>query len=316
MRGTLLACGFFFFPSPRGQSRGVEGLSGAAKLTAVLEEVSVTQARLKTLTARFEQRKESRLLAEPSVSRGRFYFEVPDKVRWEYETPRQMTVVAAGVSRSPIARERRAERIEVGRMQRKVVGFLTVSERSTSSRATSRSPSAIRASPPTSSSSSSRPRTSQEADRERHGRDRPRPLRAGGGLLRRSGRDRTAYSFSEIVLDGPVRRLRSASTSPRGQGGRDQAARRRLIFHPPPRSSLRTFKRSNVRTFERSRCSCGDSGRGIVSGRRRGPGRMERTGQFTIVARDAAGGARAGELITAHGVVHTPAFMPVARRRA
>jgi queuine tRNA-ribosyltransferase len=33
------------------------------------------------------------------------------------------------------------------------------------------------------------------------------------------------------------------------------------------------------------------------------------SGQFTVVARD--GGARAGELATAHGVVRTPAFMPV-----
>ncbi len=34
-------------------------------------------------------------------------------------------------------------------------------------------------------------------------------------------------------------------------------------------------------------------------------------GTFTVVAADPASGARAGELVTAHGVVRTPAFMPV-----
>ena len=35
------------------------------------------------------------------------------------------------------------------------------------------------------------------------------------------------------------------------------------------------------------------------------------SGEFTLVARDGGSGARAGELVTAHGVVRTPAFMPV-----
>ena len=34
-------------------------------------------------------------------------------------------------------------------------------------------------------------------------------------------------------------------------------------------------------------------------------------GAFTIAASDPASGARAGELVTAHGTVRTPAFMPV-----
>jgi queuine tRNA-ribosyltransferase len=34
-------------------------------------------------------------------------------------------------------------------------------------------------------------------------------------------------------------------------------------------------------------------------------------GKFDVVARDETSGARAGELVTAHGVVRTPAFMPV-----
>ncbi len=36
-----------------------------------------------------------------------------------------------------------------------------------------------------------------------------------------------------------------------------------------------------------------------------------RSGSFSVVAADTAGAARAAELVTAHGVVRTPAFMPV-----
>jgi len=207
MRGTLLACGLLVFPvTAAAQSRGVEGLSGAAKLTAVLEEVSATQARLKTLTARFEQRKESRLLAEPSVSRGRFYFEVPDKVRWEYETPRQMTVVAAGgVALTYRPAERRAERIEVGRMQRKVVGFLTVSEPldqltryfSVTLRDPGKPANFVILLQPTSYQVKKRiANVTVEIDRARFVPVAVSYVEADG--------DKTAYSFSEIVLDGPV----------------------------------------------------------------------------------------------------------------
>jgi len=107
----------------------LSSLSGAEKLTAVLERVSAAQTGLESITARFVQRKESRLLAEPSLSRGVFYFKAPDRVRWEYDPPRSMVVVlSGGVALTYRAAERRAERIEIGRMQRRVFGFLTATE--------------------------------------------------------------------------------------------------------------------------------------------------------------------------------------------
>ncbi len=105
------------------------GIRGADKLAALVQRVSQVQASLKTLSADFEQRRTSRLLAEPSVSHGKFYFEAPDSVRWEYTSPRPMTVLLAGgvaITYRPL--EKRAERIEVGRAQRRVFRFLSAAE--------------------------------------------------------------------------------------------------------------------------------------------------------------------------------------------
>lgn len=104
-------------------------LRGAEKLAALVQRVTQVQAGTTTLQARFEQRKTSRLLAEPTVSRGRFYYKNPDMVRWEYETPRPMTVLLAGgvvITYRPA--EKRAERVEVGRMQRRVFRFVGAAE--------------------------------------------------------------------------------------------------------------------------------------------------------------------------------------------
>ncbi|MGD1148494.1 MAG: outer membrane lipoprotein carrier protein LolA [Thermoanaerobaculaceae bacterium] len=105
------------------------GLHGAEKLAALVQRVSQVQASLTTLTAGFEQRRTSRLLAEPSVSRGTFYFKAPDSIRWEYESPRRMTVLLTGgvaITYRPL--EKRAERVEVGRAQRRVFRFVSAAE--------------------------------------------------------------------------------------------------------------------------------------------------------------------------------------------
>ncbi len=102
---------------------------GGEKVAAIVQRVSQAQAGTKTLQAQFEQRRTSRLLAEPSVSRGRFYFKAPDQVRWEYEPPHQMSVLlTGGVALTYRPAEKRAERIEVGRRQRKVFRFLGAAE--------------------------------------------------------------------------------------------------------------------------------------------------------------------------------------------
>ena len=104
-------------------------LRGTEKLVTLLERVSTVQRATTTLTARFEQRRASRVLVAPSVSKGRFYYAAPDSVRWEYETPRAMTVlVSGGTVLTYRPAEKRAERIEVGRVQRKFFKFFGVGE--------------------------------------------------------------------------------------------------------------------------------------------------------------------------------------------
>jgi outer membrane lipoprotein carrier protein len=112
-----------------GQEPMPPGLRGADKLNALVHRVSQVQASVKTLTADFEQVRTSRLLAEPSNSRGRFYYRAPDSVRWDYEVPREMTVlISGGVALTYRPAEKRAERIEVGKAQRRVLRFISAAE--------------------------------------------------------------------------------------------------------------------------------------------------------------------------------------------
>ena len=105
------------------------GLHGIDKLNALVQRISQVQSGIETLTAEFVQRRSSRLLAAPSVSSGTFYFKAPDDVRWEYNSPRPMTVLlAGGVATTYRPAEKRAERIEVGRAQRRVFRFITAAE--------------------------------------------------------------------------------------------------------------------------------------------------------------------------------------------
>jgi len=121
---ALLACSSAF-----GQEPLPPGLHGADRLAALVQRVSQVQSSLTTLTAGFEQRRTSKLLAEPSVSRGTFYFKAPDSVRWEYDSPRPMTVLlAGGVAITYRPAEKRAERVEVGRAQRRVLRFISAAE--------------------------------------------------------------------------------------------------------------------------------------------------------------------------------------------
>jgi outer membrane lipoprotein carrier protein len=105
------------------------GLRGVEKLAALVRRVSQVQTSLATLNADFEQTRTSHLLAAPSVSHGRFYFRAPDSVRWEYDAPREMIVlITGGVAITYRPAEKRAERIEVGRAQRRVFRFISATE--------------------------------------------------------------------------------------------------------------------------------------------------------------------------------------------
>lgn len=51
------------------------------------ESIQKESAKIKSLKANFTQSKHMKILARPLVSKGRFYFQAPDSVRWEYVSP-------------------------------------------------------------------------------------------------------------------------------------------------------------------------------------------------------------------------------------
>ena len=51
------------------------------------EVVQKESSKIKSISAHFSQKKHMRILTKPLVSKGHFYFQAPDSVRWEYTSP-------------------------------------------------------------------------------------------------------------------------------------------------------------------------------------------------------------------------------------
>lgn len=107
-------------PDPR-----ASGLSAADRVLVLLDRVRAAQAEIRSLTADFVQRRESELLLETEESRGRFAFQRPDRVLWEYETPDPMRVLVDG-SRMLTWYQAldRAELVEVGRYSDRILQYM------------------------------------------------------------------------------------------------------------------------------------------------------------------------------------------------
>ena len=98
------------------------------RLTVLVERVKAEQQKLKTLEARFVQVQESSLLAAPEKATGRFSYTAPDRVRWEYEAPKPISVVIRGEEMTTWYRDlQRAELIKVGRYSSQVFKYLGAS---------------------------------------------------------------------------------------------------------------------------------------------------------------------------------------------
>jgi outer membrane lipoprotein-sorting protein len=111
------------------------GLEPSARLERLVERTKAEQAKMRTLSARFVQRRVSALLAAPEESRGQFLLAVESRgtsaeaeasrVRWEYASPKPMTVViAAGEMTTWYQDLGRAERVKVGRYADQVFKYL------------------------------------------------------------------------------------------------------------------------------------------------------------------------------------------------
>jgi outer membrane lipoprotein-sorting protein len=103
-------------------------LSGTQRVEALIGRVKAEQAKIKTLEAAFTQRQESSMLIEPDVSQGVFSYEAPNAVRWEYTTPKPISVVIDGEQMLTWYRDLgRAERLKVGRYSNQVLKYLGAS---------------------------------------------------------------------------------------------------------------------------------------------------------------------------------------------
>jgi outer membrane lipoprotein carrier protein len=103
-------------------------LSGTQRLGALLERVKLEQRQVKTLEARFVQRRQSALLVAPEESSGVFSFAAPDRVRWEYLSPKPMSVLIRGSEMTTWYRDlKRAETLRVGRYSNQIFKYLGTS---------------------------------------------------------------------------------------------------------------------------------------------------------------------------------------------
>jgi outer membrane lipoprotein-sorting protein len=104
------------------------GLTGAERLQALLERVRLQQRLVKTIEARFMQRRQSAMLVAPEQSTGTFSYAAPDRVRWEYQAPTPITVVIRGSEMTTWYRDlRRAETLKIGRYSSQIFKFLGAS---------------------------------------------------------------------------------------------------------------------------------------------------------------------------------------------
>ncbi|MCX5829340.1 MAG: outer membrane lipoprotein carrier protein LolA [Deltaproteobacteria bacterium] len=60
------------------------------------EGIQKESAKIKSVKAQFIQSKHMKILARPLISKGRFYFQSPDSVRWEYVSPVKSVLLMNG----------------------------------------------------------------------------------------------------------------------------------------------------------------------------------------------------------------------------
>lgn len=107
-------------PDPRDSS-----LSATERLDVLIERIKVEQAKVKTLEASFVQKQVSEFLVAPEESRGVFSYAAPDRVRWDYQSPKPITMVIDGKTMTTWYRDLgRADEMKIGRYSERVLKYL------------------------------------------------------------------------------------------------------------------------------------------------------------------------------------------------
>ena len=107
---------------------GDSSLSSMDRVTALIERMRIEQKSFRSLQAQFEQRTESEMLVEPEVAKGAFFYEAPDKVRWEYYEPTPKIILVNGDQMTTWYQDLgKAETLRVGRHSDRVLKYLGAS---------------------------------------------------------------------------------------------------------------------------------------------------------------------------------------------
>jgi len=103
-------------------------LSSVDRLGALVERMKIEQKGFTTLEASFRQETSTEMLVEAENSKGTFYYEAPDKVRWQYDEPTPKVIVINGTELVTWYQDlHRAEKVEVGRYSDAVFKYLGAS---------------------------------------------------------------------------------------------------------------------------------------------------------------------------------------------
>ncbi|MEO8274639.1 MAG: outer membrane lipoprotein carrier protein LolA [Thermoanaerobaculia bacterium] len=104
------------------------GLTLAQRSEALVDRIRFEQKRLRTLEADFVQYRVSEFLAAPEESRGTFSYSAPDLVRWDYTSPKPVSLVIREDEMVTWYRDLgKAERVKVGRASSQVFRYLNAS---------------------------------------------------------------------------------------------------------------------------------------------------------------------------------------------
>lgn len=82
----------------RGSLLSVVLMSQGLSEQEIIRKMTSAAGQIKTVEANFTQTKHLKMLRKEQVSQGKMFCQQPDKLRWEYTSPRQSTLVLDGTS--------------------------------------------------------------------------------------------------------------------------------------------------------------------------------------------------------------------------
>jgi outer membrane lipoprotein-sorting protein len=128
LTAVLFFCAAFSAAEAQVPDPSDASLSSVDRLRALVERMKIEQKGFDTLVASFEQETSTEMLVEAERSKGTFYYEAPDKVRWQYDHPTPKVIVINGQELLTWYKDlHRAEKVQVGRYSDAVFKYLGAS---------------------------------------------------------------------------------------------------------------------------------------------------------------------------------------------